>query len=111
MESGQRAAQIALLGIGFESPGQMKLAHERVAKAIATAQRSAEAEAERLREALRLIELFGYREGEEVGWINAHMRGIATSAIQGDDLSPYWRLFPQHRTNAALEGGDNADRE
>ena len=65
---------------------------------------TAEAEAERLREALRLIELLGYREGEELGWVNAHMRGVATSALQGDDFSPYWRLFPQHRPRAALAG-------
>jgi hypothetical protein len=53
-------------------------------------------------EALRLIELFGYREGEDFGWINAHMRGTATAALEGKDLAAYWRLFPNHRP-AALE--------
>ena len=57
----------------------------------------ADAEVRALRGALRLIELFGYREGEDFGWINAHMRGTATAALEGKDLAPYWRLFPNHR--------------
>ena len=55
------------------------------------------AKVERLKDALRLIELFGYREGEELGWVNAHMTGIATAAQEGNDLAFYWRLFPNHR--------------
>lgn len=60
------------------------------------------AEVERLRGALRLIELIGYREGEDFGWINAHMRGVATSILSDQSIDHYWRLFPNHR--AALEG-------
>ena len=45
MSDEKHEAQIALLGIGFESPDQMKLAHERVAKAIATARNDALEEA------------------------------------------------------------------
>ena len=62
------------------------------------AQLAAEAERDALRDALRLIELIGYREGEQFGWINAHMRGVATSALTGGSLEHYWRLFPRHRS-------------
>ena len=47
MSDEKHEAQIALLGIGFESPGQMKLAHEAVAKAISTARNDALEEAAR----------------------------------------------------------------
>ncbi len=57
-----------------------------------------------LESALRLIELIGYREGEEFGWINAHMRGVASSALSGQSIAHYWRLFPNHRPPAALRG-------
>lgn len=55
-----------------------------------------------LNDALRLIELIGYREGEDFGWINAHMRGVATSVLAGQSIEHYWRLFPNHRPLAAL---------
>lgn len=48
-------------------------------------------------EGLRLIELIGYREAEEIGWINAHMRGVATDVLSGKSIDYYWRFFPQHR--------------
>lgn len=59
-----------------------------------------------LESALRLIELIGYREGEEFGWINAHMRGVASSALSGQSIAHYWRLFPNHRPPAALRAMD-----
>ena len=40
-DDAEHKAQIALLGIGFESSGQMKLAQERVSKAIANARNDA----------------------------------------------------------------------
>lgn len=61
-----------------------------------------EAEVARLRDGVRLIELIGYREGEDFGWINAHMRGVATSILSGESIAHYWRLFPNHRPRAAL---------
>lgn len=70
-------------------------------KARATA---AEERAERMAEALRLIELLGYREGEELGWIVAHMRGVANDALEGRTSEHIWRLFPRHR--AALTEGE-----
>ena len=66
----------------------------------AAALSEAQATIARLEAALRLIELIGYREGEEFGWINAHMRGVATAALSGDSIDNYWRLFPNHRRAA-----------
>lgn len=54
-------------------------------------------EVERLRESLRLIELIGYREGEQAGWMVAHMRGVANDALEGRTSEHIWRLFPHHR--------------
>ena len=64
------------------SEAARKLAEERLAKAM---------------EGLRLIELIGYREGEKIGWINAHMRGVATDTLSGKSIDHYWRFFPKHR--------------
>lgn len=61
-----------------------------------------DAEIARLRDQLRLIELLGYREGEQMGWLVAHMRGVAYDALEGRTSSYMWRLFPHHR--AALDG-------
>jgi hypothetical protein len=61
-----------------------------------------EAEVARLRDGVRLIELIGYREGEDFGWINAHMRGVATSILSDESIAHYWRLFPNRRRRATL---------
>jgi hypothetical protein len=79
----------------------MAAAHETLESAVRSI-KQAEAQVAELRDALRLIELFGYREGEDFGWLNAHMRGTATAALEGGDLSFYWRLFPNHRHFDAL---------
>ena len=64
----------------------------------------AEAEAERLREALRLVERFYYMEGKDAGWRAAKMNGIAREAQSPEpNLARFHRFF----THAALEGGDN----
>jgi len=59
------------------------------------------AERDELREALRLIELLGYREGEQASWQVAHMLGVANDALEGLSSEHIWRLFPNHR--AALQ--------
>jgi hypothetical protein len=59
-----------------------------------------EAENARLRDQLRLIELLGYREGEQLGWLVAHMRGVANDALEGRTSAHMWRLFPKHRPAA-----------
>lgn len=64
------------------SEAALKLAQRRLAKVM---------------EGLRLIELIGYREAEEIGWINAHMRGVATDVLSGKSIDHYWRFFPKHR--------------
>ena len=60
-----------------------------------------EADNARLREQHRLIELLGYRENDQAAWQVAHMRGVATDALEGRTSEHVWRLFPRHR--AALQ--------
>lgn len=62
-----------------------------------------EAENARLRDQLRLIELLGYREGEQMGWLVAHMRGVANDALEGRTSAHMWRLFPRHRPAALTD--------
>lgn len=69
-------------------------------QAAAAALDALEAENARLRDQLRLIELLGYREGEQMGWLVAHMRGVANDALEGRASAHMWRLFPKHRPAA-----------
>jgi hypothetical protein len=62
---------------------------------------AAEAERDRLREALTLAERLYYLEGKDAGWRAARMNGVARSAQNGEDLTPYHRIFPR---SAALKG-------
>lgn len=92
------AAAVGNRDLGFKAAQQMVDAIAAL-PAVMVGVREAQLES-----ALRLIELIGYREGEEFGWINAHMRGVASSALSGQSIAHYWRLFPNHRPPAALRG-------
>jgi hypothetical protein len=97
-----REVEVRLVKSEGQRNEQIKLKLEWVTRAEAAEATVATltAQVEAMRDQLRLIELLGYREGEQLGWLVAHMRGVANDALEGRTSTHMWRLFPNHRPAA-----------